>query len=348
MTAHLKGYKTFEQQLSIVSDRGMAIKDSERCLSALQSYGYYRLSAYWYPFRERASGHQEGLDTPAENVVGVDYFDQIIDLYEFDRKIRVSLFPWLECIELSLRVAVAYELGKIDKFGLFHTAYLSSDAWSTPYRDSDATLFHSFRDKIEAKIIGSNEPIAKHHRERYNGAIPIWASTELWDFGTLENALQLMMEESREKVATQFGAPSWKMFKGWVTGFRQMRNICAHHGRLNRHHFANHPSFSKAHYETRFTHLKQVDDRIGYRLYRHLVALKVSLDTTGKGDTFSADMRTLFRGLTTMDLVNPIDYGFVAGWESQILWRPSTSTTTADPSSPSSPSTPGNPSGQSK
>lgn len=320
MKPHSKGYKTFDEQLGIIEGRGMPIVDSEKCRRALEQYGYYRLSAYWYPFRHREPDHEEGKTTPGEDVIAVSSFDAVVDCYEFDREIRWMLLPWVERVEVPIRVAVAYEMGKLDRFGFFHPAYLSEDAWNKPYRDSDLSAFQSFRDRMEAKLAVSNEPIAKHHREQYNGAIPVWAAIEMWDFGTLESVLNMLMPDMRDQLGKQFGAPGWNSFKGWVSGYRQMRNICAHHGRFNRHHFANPPSFSKAHGERRFLHLRGMPERQRYRLYSHLVALNTTLDSLGLREEFVIDVLQTFTKLSELTLVANEDFGFVDNWQTEQIW----------------------------
>lgn len=53
----LKSWHTFEQQLSILQDRGLIIEGFERSKHYFSCIGYYRLSGYWYPFR-----HQSALE----------------------------------------------------------------------------------------------------------------------------------------------------------------------------------------------------------------------------------------------------------------------------------------------
>lgn len=38
-------------QLELLKSRGMKVGDASAALSYLERIGYYRLSAYWYPFR---------------------------------------------------------------------------------------------------------------------------------------------------------------------------------------------------------------------------------------------------------------------------------------------------------
>lgn len=45
-----KKWYSFEEQLHLLEERGLKVQDKKRALAYLERIGYYRLSAYWYPF----------------------------------------------------------------------------------------------------------------------------------------------------------------------------------------------------------------------------------------------------------------------------------------------------------
>lgn len=49
--AYNRPWKAFDEQISLLQSRGMAVPDTAQAMTWLQRVGYYRLSAYWYPFR---------------------------------------------------------------------------------------------------------------------------------------------------------------------------------------------------------------------------------------------------------------------------------------------------------
>jgi len=112
-----KPYKTFEEQLTLLEERGIAIDDRSEAIIHLQRLGYYRLSAYWYPFRKRSESHREGVDNPDSSVVDGVVFQDIVAICEFDGKLRNTLLQAIESVEVAIRVAVAYELGKYGPLG---------------------------------------------------------------------------------------------------------------------------------------------------------------------------------------------------------------------------------------
>lgn len=52
----VKAYRTYEEQVDLLAGRGMAIGDRGKAIATLQRVNYYRLSGYWYPFRQQVGG----------------------------------------------------------------------------------------------------------------------------------------------------------------------------------------------------------------------------------------------------------------------------------------------------
>jgi len=82
-----------------------------RCASYLL-ISYYRLSGYWYPFRERDA---QGLI--GNHFIDGSRFDQAIALYEFDKKLRSLILDALERVEVAVRTQITYHMGP-DKWAI--------------------------------------------------------------------------------------------------------------------------------------------------------------------------------------------------------------------------------------
>lgn len=127
--AYKKPWKSYEEQLELLIARGMRVTDREKALKYLQRIGYYRLSGYWYAFRQRSGVSQDGRRVnekrsgkPLEDTVALDEFKEgtsfknVVDLYVFDKQLRLLAMDALERIEIALRVDISHTLGKIDPF----------------------------------------------------------------------------------------------------------------------------------------------------------------------------------------------------------------------------------------
>ncbi|MFK0572926.1 hypothetical protein [Endozoicomonas sp.] len=49
-----KPWISYQEQLDRLKQRGLVVTDDDKALSYLERIGYYRLSGYWFPFRERS------------------------------------------------------------------------------------------------------------------------------------------------------------------------------------------------------------------------------------------------------------------------------------------------------
>lgn len=205
---------TFENQIQKLMDRGLEIKNIEVAEKKLQKINYYRLSVYWKRFLNDSGKFQENSK-----------FSEIIDLYEFDKNLKVLFMKYIEDIEIAFRSHISYQLAH--KYGKY--AYLESNNFS------DGSHYEKFKNKLDGEIerSKSQETFIKHHMEEYNDPMPIWKSVEVLSFSTLSMLYKNLMREDKEEIAKKF----YKISKNpaidqWLHTLTVVRNISAHHGRL--------------------------------------------------------------------------------------------------------------------
>ena len=92
---------TYAQQLALLMQRGMCVDDADRAAFYLQHLNYYRLGAYWLPFEADHGSHRFVAGTS---------FDDVLNLYIFDRELRLLLLDAIERFEVSVRSLWAYHL----------------------------------------------------------------------------------------------------------------------------------------------------------------------------------------------------------------------------------------------
>ena len=77
-----------------------------------------------------------------------------------------------------------------------------------------------------------------HFRETYGPHLPIWVATEVMSFGVLSGLYDLMTQADQEILAARFhistadGKGDRGASSNWLNNLRNVRNICAHYGRL--------------------------------------------------------------------------------------------------------------------
>ena len=232
--------------------------DRVKALDCLQRIGYYRLSGYWFAFRQRSPlfspwplpPNQTKKPKPTTETLD-DFkpaatFQNAVDLYVFDKKLRMLAMDALERIEIALRVDVAHTLGQLDAF-----AYLKSDLFHGDFsqvldKQSGLTKHHSWLAK-HAQLIGrSKEEFVNHNKTRYGQPLAIWVACEVWDFGTLSTLFGGMREAEQDAIASRYGLRNGRVFATWLRSLNYLRNVCAHHSRLWNRNIVDQPKLPAA------------------------------------------------------------------------------------------------------
>lgn len=204
--------------------RGLVINDRTAALKALSAISYYRLSAYWYPFRII-----DAYGKRSSQLQVATTFQQVIELYEFDRKLRLLVLDALERMEVAVRTRITYHMA--------HTY--------GPFAHTDASNFHpqfdhgSWLAKLEQETSRSSDEFVRHYRCEYREfpRIPIWMVTEVMSLGALSFFYQGLRNhakagvEDKKAVADHFNV-HYKCLGDWLHMLTYIRNVCAHHSRL--------------------------------------------------------------------------------------------------------------------
>lgn len=237
MTA-LKTWKSLEEQLARLKQRGLAVDNDEAARSYLQRIGYYRLSGYWYPLRviDKAGSMSAGRVIRRDHFVPDSRFEDVVKLYVFDKKLRLLAMDALERIEMAVRVDVVHLLGKRDPCAHENPACLDGNFSKKRMRGGPGagrTGHEVWLEKYQALVRRSQRlPFVEHHLKAYGGKLPIWVAIEVWDFGLLSRFFAGMRFDDQQTIAARHGAPSGKAFASWLRSLNFMRNVSAHHARM--------------------------------------------------------------------------------------------------------------------
>ena len=208
----LKNVTTYQEQLEILKARNVSADDDTRCLRVLETVNYYRFTAYFLPFREADGTYRPGTS-----------FEKVYRIYEFDRKLRGILLSALEEVEIYLRAKFAYF--HAHKYGA--EGYMDSGCFSSEHRAEE------FNSNFQREVLrNSRSAFVRHHLEQYEGHFPVWVAVELFSFGMLSRFYSDLITEDRKHLARDmYGATAKKMIS-WLRCCTDLRNICAHYGRL--------------------------------------------------------------------------------------------------------------------
>lgn len=226
---YTKPYLTYAEQLELLQRRGLVIADRRRAQHILSTVGYYRLSGYWYPYRTLdGTGRSDHFDTGTT-------FDQVLALYDMDRRLKLHVLGGIERIEIAMRVRVGHALGRRHAFAHLDPAYL--DGRFTECR-AGRCAFDGWRKRLTEAQERSTEEFVKHFKENYGGQLPVWVATEIMDFGTLSHLYSGAKRNDRDAIATSLGVADMRgkgngaAVANWMRVLNYLRNVCAHHSRL--------------------------------------------------------------------------------------------------------------------
>lgn len=209
-------------------DRGLEVPDRERARRYLRHIGYYRLSPYTIPFRQ-GPDHvlREGTS-----------FDDLLDLYVFDRALRLVVIDAVERVEVAVRAALTDHMS---------TTYDDPHWYMEPvhFRDrrKHAGLLRIVRDTCEERLRGTpdagedslvHRSALEHYLTIYGSPElpPSWLMGETLTIGQLTGAYRnLKQRADRTAVAKSIGLTA-PVLESWLLTYVRVRNICAHHGRL--------------------------------------------------------------------------------------------------------------------
>ncbi len=228
VTDYNKPFLSIAEQIALLESRGMYVEDYAEIEYYFRNEGYYRMSSYWYPFRMLdKTGQRDDLFVKGAS------FTHVIQLYEFDKWLRSIVLSGLRGIEISVRVAVAHELGAKDIFAHENPSLLNP-RFAQPANDRrQKGKYQIWLEKYRHLLLRKGqEDFIQTFIDKYGTKIPIWLAIEIWDFGMLTRFYDGMKYQDQQAVSKQYGVHDPKIFSSWLNAFNYVRNICAHHSRL--------------------------------------------------------------------------------------------------------------------
>ena len=164
-----KRYCSPPELVTLLQKRGLLINNEEKAESYLKNIGYYRLSAYFYPL----------LTLPKEDhrFKPNSTFQQVMQIYRFDRKLRLIIFNEIEKIEIAIRCAIVNITSQEtkDPFWMTNSLYFVNQ-----HRYSNTQSL------INKELKKSHEDFIYHFKETYTDLYPpAWDLSEILPLGVI-------------------------------------------------------------------------------------------------------------------------------------------------------------------
>jgi len=309
----LKPFKSFEDQLKVLKERGLQVADDAAALNALKRLGYYRLSGYFYPLRKTRPVGEPGRLNEFQDGASIEL---VVQLAEFDKRLRLIVLYAVESIEIALRVAIAHRLGKLDV-----EAHLNRDLLDGRFvrRNAGRSRHDEWISRLEKACQDSKEDFIEHHRAKYEGRLPIWVAIEVWDFGLLSRFFSGLKRRDQDAIATAFGVFDGNALRTWIRTINFVRNVSAHHGRLWNRTSTDIPVLPAVE-RCRLIEVLHQNEHARAKLFGALTCMRVLMRAIDGDATWHEKVKAHMQTFPKSDLVSLEMAGFPGGWEESAPW----------------------------
>lgn len=233
----MKEFKTFNQQLVILRNRGMTVPKDGTPKRFLEQENYYNvINGYKDLFLCKDS--QDKAIVP-ETYLPNTHFNELKALFLFDRELRFLFLKYLLIFENSFKTTISYEFTK--KYSKANSYLEISN-----YRDDDpkgvlkqiSILTKTIHDNVGGK------GAIKHYIEDH-GSVPLWVLVNYLTIGNLSYLYSALKNSDKNAIAKYYSDKYKKQYNPINTFkissedmesalkiFNLIRNQCAHDERL--------------------------------------------------------------------------------------------------------------------
>ena len=210
---------TIDDQLQLLKNRGLTVADDERARRYLRNIGYYRLAGYC--LRLRVPG-------PNHDFIPGKTFDDILNLYIFDRKLRLVTIDALERIEIAVRTTIINECSQEydSHWYMYPDIFKDQDEHAKFIKCVKKLTFFSKR--------GRGSAVFEHYYTKYDyPPLPTaWMIADVVPLGSWSKVYSNLADASIKKKISQGFNLSYSDLASWLHALSYVRNTCAHHSKI--------------------------------------------------------------------------------------------------------------------
>ncbi len=250
-------------------------------------------------------------------------FDDVLDLYVFDRSLRLLVMDALERVEVAVRAALTDHMSLTydDSHWFMDSAHfrkLDNHAdFLRIVRKTGADRLRGMPDSGEDSLV--HRSALEHYLTTYGSPElpPSWLMVETLTIGQLTSVYRnLRLRSDRTAIAGSVGLTA-PILESWMLTYVRARNICAHHARLWNVGLGVYPAIPTS---AAISWLKPgaLPEQSRKRLYPVLVSLQSVLDTISPHSNWARRLNDL---LLTRSPMNLAGMGVPANWAADPFWN---------------------------
>jgi len=292
----------FADQVARLAQRGLNVPDPAKAEFYLAQLNYYRVAAYCLPFENDHANHRFRPNT---------YFDDVLNLYVFDRELRLLVMDAIERIEVSLRTQLAYHLSHRHQTAHPH---LKPELFFNP------VVYGASLSKLDNDVKRSKEEFIKHLTGKYEELLPpVWAVVELMTMGQLSKWFSNVNSRADRQAMSQGYGLDEVVITSFCEHLSLVRNHAAHHARLWNRDFTKTPKLPKKGDTALITSLFTLpdSDRRLRKLYNTYVVLAYLMNKICGVNHWKDSLM----GLINQHQIDTQKMGFPPDWKSRAIWQ---------------------------
>ncbi len=288
------------EMLLLLKSRDLIVPNEERAIRYLDTIGYYRLSGYMYPLQSADRSHRFVKGTS---------FDDIVRAYKFDKRLRAIVMEYMERVEVVLRAKLTnyYSL----EYGFFW--YTDENLIDKKYKGQ----WHDLLGQLQKNFEVPKELFLKTFKRNYPNEPfpPSQMALETLSLGELARLFRaLTTDKAKLQIAAEFRqAPA--TLDTWFLWLANVRNICAHHGRLwNRIMSADRPTIPS---RKDYKFPAPMPENANTTMYGAVALIDHLLQCFNSDNHFTQHVEDLIREYQ----VDATLMGFPSRWEDNAVWH---------------------------
>lgn len=294
---------SISDQLQLLESRGLLIPDSKSAQHYLTFISYFRFCGYGIEFEEPGANEERHYRSGTT-------FDQILDCYIFDRKLRLLVIDAIERIEVALRTVITNELAW--KYGAHW--YLDSNLFLRKFNHSEL-IYTIKKETIHKAQDGSvkhkkREHFIQRYFDKYSTPeLPaVWMVAEVLSLGVWSTIFANLVDRENQKIICKHFGINYVVLTSWLHSLTYLRNLCAHHSKLWNRQFTLKPLVAN-------NYRHQLENNASFAAQAAI--LKILLDVVSTDSHWSQHLYDL---IIKHSNINAQKMGFQENWYNDKFW----------------------------
>ena len=210
-----KTFKTLDEQIEILSHKGLVIDDVDYAKSILLRENYFFLSGYRHLFLK---------DDGSRKFIYGTTFKELYSLFNFDRQLRNILFKNILIVENNLKSVLSHVVSK--NYGFKEHNYLNSEIFVKDHNKVRQINDLIRKMKRQINVNGKQHAATNHYMINY-GYIPLWVVVKVLSFGIVSELYSILQKEDQEEISRVFNTTVHNL-GNYLPILANYRNLCAH------------------------------------------------------------------------------------------------------------------------